>query len=439
MMDYPTLKKLFQDRDKNVRLFCLKCATRDNVDHLEEFVLEGLRDGRPEVVIAALKASGNIIDPEVSAMIVSYLESPNAILKSEALNALMGQKDKTAKKAVCDFLKREEDPALVATGIKVIGSFKNEEFIPLLRAFMNYADERVRANAVEALGEIKNPEVVEILKVLVSDRNNRVRANAIKALWERGIRFGLNTLPEELRSPNSRKRASVAYILGEIEEERSLDLLVGLLNDISPTVRNRAVISIGKIGSSRVMTHLIDAYSREDETAIRDVIVSTALSINPDLAMARLTEKFTREENSRMRANLIKSLGNTAAPQAVLLLSKALKDSDSRVRANAVEAIGQLNDPQLSEMLFPLLHDSHNRVRSNAATALWKLGGMGSVLTLKQMLRSPHKQMRASAAWALGEIGALQFSDSLQYLTNDSDPDVRRCALKALAKLSKIT
>jgi len=47
--------------------------------------------------------------------------------------------------------------------------------------------------------------------------------------------------------------------------------------------------------------------------------------------------------------------------------------------------------------------------------------------------------MRSSAAWALGEIGALQFGDILQDLTGDTDPDVRRCALKALAKLSKIT
>lgn len=439
MMDYPTLKKLFQDRDKNVRLFCLKCVARDDLENVDEFILEGLKDGRPEVVIAALKASRKSNDDEITPMILTYLESANAILKSEALISLIGRPARNIKKQICDFLKREEDPALVATGIRVIGSFKSEEFVPLLRAFMNFADERVRANAVEALGEISHPEVVEILKVLVSDRNNRVRANAIKALWERGIRFGLNTLPEELRSPNSRKRASVAYILGEIEEERSLDLLIGLLNDISPTVRNRAVLSIGKIGSSRVMSHLIDAYGKEDEPSIRDVIVSTALEINPDLAMARLTEKFVREENSRMRANLIKSIGMTANDKSVILLSKALKDPDSRVRANAVEAIGQLNDPQFSEFLFPLLHDSHNRVRSNAAASLWKLGGMGAVLTLKQMLRSSHKQMRASAAWALGEIGALQFSDSLQYLTNDTDPDVRRCALKALAKLSKIT
>ncbi|MEW6709515.1 MAG: HEAT repeat domain-containing protein [Candidatus Riflebacteria bacterium] len=439
MIDYQTLKRLFQDRDKSVRLFCLKCINRDGIDDVEEFILEGLKDGRPEVVVAALKASRKSNSEEILSMILTYLDSANAALKSEALYSLIGRPGRHIKKAVCDFLKREEDPALVATGIRVIGSFKSDEFMPLLKAFLNFADERVRANAVEAIGDINHPEVVEVLKVLVSDRNNRVRANSIKALWQRGIRFGLNTLPEELRSPNSRKRASVAYILGEIEEERSLDLLVGLLSDISPTVRNRAVLSIGKIGSSRIMSQLIDAYAKEDETSIRDVIVSTALEINPDLALARLTEKFVREENSRMRANLIKSLGMTGNSKSVILLTKALKDTDSRVRANAVEAIGQLSDPQFSDLLFPLLHDSNNRVRSNAAAALWKLGGMGAVLTLKQMLRSSHKQMRASAAWALGEIGALQFSDSLQYLTNDSDPDVRKCALKALAKLSKIT
>ncbi len=438
-MDHATLKKLFQDRDKSVRLFCLKCMLRDRLEGVDEFILEGLRDGRPEVVAASMKASRLTSNPEVFGMIITYLESPNTILRSEALHAMHGRSQQAIKAAVCDFLKNEDDPSLVATGIKVIGSFRSAEFVPLLRAFLNYADERVRANAVEALGDIDNPETVEILKVLVSDRNNRVRANAIKALWQRGIRFGLNTLPEELRSPNTRKRASVAYILGEIEEDRSLDLLVGLLNDISPTVRNRAVLSIGKIGSSRVISQLVDAYMHEDESHIRDAIVKTALQLNQDLALARLTEKFSREENARMRAMLIKSLGRAEDHKAVVLLTKALRDNDARVRANAVESLGQLQDQQYTDLLFPMLNDSNNRVRSNAAMALWKLGGTGAVLTLKQMLRSSHKQMRSSAAWALGEIGALQFSDLLQDLTSDTDPDVRRCALKALAKLSKIT
>ena len=438
-MDYLTIKKLFQDRDKSVRLFCLKSLLRQNVENVEEFILEGLRDGRPEVVIAAMKASRKCPNQEISGMILTYLESPNSILKSEALYALQGRNSQAIKTAICDFLKLEEDPALVATGVKVLGSFKSAELVPLFKAFLNYADERVRANAVESLGDIDAPEIVEILKVLVSDRNNRVRANAIKALWNKGIRFGLNTLSEELRSPNTRKRASVAYILGEIQEDRSLELLVGLLSDISPTVRNRAVISLGKIGSSRVIPQLVDAFFNEDELNIRETIILTTIKINKDNAISQLSERLLREENSRLRAILVKCLGKAENPCALPLLSKALRDSDGRVRANAVESIGQLCDPQLSELLIPMLNDSHNRVRSNAATALWKLGGTGAIVTLKQMIRSSHKQMRSSAAWALGEIGALQFGDVLQDLTGDSDPDVRRCALKALAKLSKIT
>ncbi len=438
-MDKSTLKKLFQDRDKSVRLFCLKSILKYDMSDIDEFILEALRDGRPEIVIAAMKASKKSNSEEVLRMIVAYLDSPNGILRHEALYALNHRDHQFIKDALCDFLRKEEDTSLVATAVMTIGNYKSQEFVPLLRAFLEYNDDRVRSNAVEALGYIDGPEIVELLKALVNDSNNRVRANAIKALWEKGVRYGLSNIAEELRSPNTRKRASAAYILGEIKEERSLDLLVGLLNDISPTVRNRAVLSIEKVGSPRVISNLIEAFVREEEPAIRETIVAVALKLSVDIAMARLTEKYTREENSRNRAMIIRCLGLAAIPQTLPLLAMGLRDPDSRVRANAVEAVGLLNDTQAVELLLPLLNDPNNRVRSNAATALWKLGGTGAIVTLKQMIQSSHKQMRSSAAWALGEIGALQFNDVLQDLTADTDPDVRRCALKALAKVTKIS
>ena len=429
---------MFQDRDKMVRLFCIRAAVRENLPQLEEFVTEGLRDERPEVVIAALKASRKSTNPEIIGMALTYLESPNHVLRAEALNSLEKKNLSHVKEGICSFLRTEEDPALLATGIRIIGSFKSPEFIPLLKAFLAYEDDRVRANATEAIGFLDDPEVVEILHALVPDKNNRVRANAIKSLWDKGHKFGLNTLPEELRSPNPRKRASVAYILGFVKDERFVDLLIGLLDDVSPTVRNRAVLSLGKTGTKRVVSHLIQAYAKEDEPKIRDTIILTCFTIDPNHSLARLSEKFIQEEEPRVRANLIRSVGHVKQSQCVSLLIKALKDTDPRVRANAVEGVILQEDSSLSELLFPLLNDSNNRVRSNAAMALWRMGGAGSITTLKQMLRSTHKQMRSSAAWALGEIGALQFSDILHDLSNDGDPDVRKCALKALAKLAKI-
>lgn len=438
IMDYQTLKLLFRDRDKMVRLFCLRTALRDNLPQIDEFLREGLRDERPEIVAASLKGVRRVSDPEIIGMALTYLESPNTMLRAEALASLEGKSTPAVRNALCEFLRREDDTNLLATGIKIIGSSRAPEYMPLLKAFLTYEDERVRANAVESLGRIDHPEVPEIMKALTSDRNNRVRANAIQALWERGIRFGINTLPEELRSPNARKRASVAYILGLIKDDRSLDLLIGLLGDISPTVRNRAVLSLGQIGSTRAISHLLQAWGKEEESHIRDTIITTSLSINPELTMSRLSERYAQEEDARHRATLIRALGLVKNPRTVTLLSKALRDADGRVRSNAVEALAAQSDPALIEMLYPMLNDSHNRVRSSAAAALWKLGGMGAVVTLKQMLRSSHKQMRASAAWALGEIGALQFSDVLQDLSSDGDPDVRKWALKALAKVAKI-
>ena len=437
-MDYATLKNLFRDRDKMIRLFCLKTALKEKLPQIGEFVMEGLRDERPEIVAAALKGARLSDDPEITGMVITYLESPNTLLRSEALQALEGKTHPMVRQAIGEFLRREEDANLLATGVKIVGSFCQVEYIPVLRAFLTFEDERVRANAVESLGQIKSPEVIDLLKALVSDRNNRVRANAIKGLWDRGVRFGLNTLPEELRSPNPRKRASVAYILGEIKDERSIELLVGLLGDLSPTVRNRAVISLGRIGSSRVISQLLTAYGKEDDPPIRDRIIATCMELNADLTISRLLERYTNTEDHRFRANLIRSLALTGNGKGLELYTRALKDDDSRVRANAIEGIGGLKDAALMEMLLPYLNDVNNRVRSNAATALWRLGGMGAVVTLRQMLRSSHKLMRSSAAWALGEIGALQFSDVLQDLANDADPDVRKCALKALAKVSKI-
>ena len=181
-MDFTTLKNLFRDRDKMIRLFVLKTATRQQMPELDEFVMEGLRDERPEIITAALKGARQTRNPEIIGMILTYLESPNLLLRTEALNALEGKNVPQVRQAIGEFLRREEDANLLATAVRIVGSFQAPEYIPVLRAFLSFEDERVRANAVESLAGIPTPEVVDMLKALVSDRNNRVRANAIKGL-----------------------------------------------------------------------------------------------------------------------------------------------------------------------------------------------------------------------------------------------------------------
>lgn len=438
-MDYPTLRRMFNDRDKMVRVFCLKVAVRDNLPELDEFLREGLGDDRPEVIRAALAGVRAARDPAVVRATLALLDSANPSLRLLALQALTGRGSVEIGAALGRYVRNESDPNLLSAALQLIGTLHDDTFLPLLKAFLTFEDDRVRANAVDAMALLDNIEVVEILKALVGDRNNRVRANAIRGLWGKGIRFGLNTLPEELRSPNPKKRASVAYILGEIKEERSAELLLKLLGDPTPMVRNRAVLSLGRLGSPRLIGPLLNIYVKEEDSGIRQVIIDTCLGLSVEQCLAELTTRFEQEADPRLRAGLLSHLQHCQRPAMLPLLLKAIRDPDSRVRANAVEALGAQGDAALAEVILPLLNDSHNRVRSNAAMALWKLGGTLSILTIKQMLRSAHKAMRASAAYALGEIGALQFAELLQDMANDQDPDVRKCAIKALAKIRKIS
>ncbi|HNV69468.1 MAG TPA: hypothetical protein PKO06_07225, partial [Candidatus Ozemobacteraceae bacterium] len=99
-MDYATLKNLFRDRDKMIRLFCLKTAVKEKLPQIGEFVIDGLRDERPEVVTAALKGARLCEDPEIIGMVLTYLESPNTMLRSEALQALEGKRHPMVREAL---------------------------------------------------------------------------------------------------------------------------------------------------------------------------------------------------------------------------------------------------------------------------------------------------------------------------------------------------
>lgn len=437
-IDYPTLKRMFHDRDKMVRVFCLKVAARDRLPQIDEFVLEGLADERPEVIRAALGGVPHCMTPQVVTRALEMLGHASPSIRQQVLHALEGRRGETIGDALIGYLRREQDANLLATAIKLVGGCRDDRFLPLLKAFLTYEDDRVRANAVEALAMLDHLEVIEVLKALVSDRNNRVRANAIKGLWNRGVRFGLNTLPEELRSPNPKKRASVAYVLGEIKEERSADLLVPLLRDPAPMVRNRATLSLGRLGSSRLIPSILDAYFREGDPGVRQVMIDTCLGLSTEMTVERLTERFATETDPRVRSHIVTNLKGCRPALLIPFLTRAIRDLDARVRANAVEILGQQNDPMLSELILPLLNDSHNRVRSNAAMALWRLGGTVAILTLRQMLRSSQKPMRLSATYALGEIGAIQFGELLQDMANDQDPEVRKGAVRALAKVRRM-
>ncbi|HPJ31116.1 MAG TPA: HEAT repeat domain-containing protein [Methanothrix sp.] len=105
----------------------------------------------------------------------------------------------------------------------------------------------VRANAVNALAKKGGPEVVEPLVQALKDPEDVVKANAMVGLAAMGRELVQKRMAELLLDgeTNEEIRGGAAWVLGEMMDEKSLDILKKAAEeDESPFVRVHAKASI---------------------------------------------------------------------------------------------------------------------------------------------------------------------------------------------------
>jgi HEAT repeat protein len=147
--------------------------------------------------------------------------------------------------------------------------------------------------------------------------------------------------------------------------------------------------------------------------------------------------KLFRIQDVRARSLAARLVGQYASHK--MFLHRRLQEEDGRVRANVIESIGDINSEDVRSALMDALKDRHHRVRTNAIVALHRLGyaSVSSLLLDQSRHRSP--AFRAAAAWAMGEIGNAEFAGALMSLSGDDDKVVRDNAARALARLQAPT
>ncbi len=145
------------------------------------------------------------------------------------------------------------------------------------------------------------------------------------------------------------------------------------------------------------------------------------------------------------RAYAAYALGQVGDATAVDALIPLLRDEDKYVRAIVAEALGKIGGAQAVDALTNVLDDSVRFVRWSAARALKRLQPEGAhEMTLyRQELSHPEAAIRLEAATRLSEHSpeeARQYQ-RFRYLYDlqDSDPQLRAAAAKALATLGDVT
>ncbi len=204
--------------------------------------------------------------------------------------------------------------------------------------------------------------------------------------------------------PLVREQKTVPVETDERKQARDCSSLVAQLSDADPAARRWAARDL--LECSGASQALVDRLQNEEDSSVRDVILTVLAGIGDETAIQGLVECL-RSEDAALRNEVIevmKQLPDEVAPVILLLL----KDPDSDVRIFAVNILESLRHPKVEEWLAEVIEeDPHINVCGSALDLLGEVGTEYSLEALHRLKqRFPDEPyIRFAADLALKRIG----------------------------------
>jgi HEAT repeat protein len=186
---------------------------------------------------------------------------------------------------------------------------------PLIIALQSDTHWLVRLHAAKALGHIGDIKALLPLVQASKDPNLSVRRRAITALGNWGEEeIAFETLSLAANDPDKDIRARVAMSLVSVDNQKTYDVLIKLIQDKEHNVSWRAVTALRHKKNTAVILSLINLLDNSDTDIVYRVI--KVLGYIGDKQAIKPLEKILKHENQKVNArarfslNLITSKGS---------------------------------------------------------------------------------------------------------------------------------
>jgi HEAT repeat protein len=408
----PYLMKALTDEDDKVKQAAAKALGLGGARAAVAVMIEWLTDPDPKFKQVAADVLGDIGGPEATSALTRSLGDSDSTVRMRAVKALglIGRHGNGG--VVLSLIPRLEDDKAdvrIATIAQLEELGDRRAVIPLVARFGDTAPE-ARRTAVRAVGKLGDPSAVPALVRLMNDPNEDVRTAAVGSLGLLGAVDAIDALTEQLSTGSDTYRQKVAYALGQIAavprsgkagEDAMRTLVANLEPTTSRTAAREALHVAGRAAVPALVAHLQGRIHGDPATAV--LLLS-------DAGDPRATATLAAElERGRVAMPLVlKALGATGDPQALVPVLGALSSKDAAIRLAAMEALRPLlgSDARAGDVLIEHLTDDDLEIRVLAAEYLGALG-VGSAAGKLTALSSPGNplRLRHAAIDALGEIG----------------------------------
>ncbi len=405
----PFLMRALADPDDKVRIAAAKTLGIGGAIAAVPTMIRWLTDPDAKIKQVAADVLGDIGGPEATSALIRSLGDTDSGVRMHAVKALGAIGGPAVVIALIPRLEDDKADVRIATIAQLEELGDRRAVIPLVARFGDTAPE-ARRSAVRAAGKLGDPSAVPALIRLINDPNDEVRTAAVGSLGQLGAIDAIDALSEQLAAGTETYRQKVAYALGQIAAvpgagKAGEDAMRTLVGNLEPTsTRNAAKEALHVAGRAAVPALVAHLQGR--------------LRGDPSTAVALLTEAGDRRATTTLAAELergrvatplvLKALGATEDPQALVPVLGALASKDAAIRLAAMEALRPLlgSDARAGDVLVEHLADDDLEIRVLAAEYLGNLG-VGAATAKLAALSTPGNplRLRHAAIDALGEIG----------------------------------
>ena len=136
-------------------------------------------------------------------------------------------------------------------------------------------------------------------------------------------------------------------MLGQVQGDRSRNILIGLSKDPMPAIRAAAAAAMGDFGEEAFVPYLI-ALVQDPAVIVRAAAAQSLAGMGDGRAVAALSDALQDKKNTFrgrsiwVRKYFVEALGGTGSKDAYPALLRAMDDPDETVSAMVIPALEQI-------------------------------------------------------------------------------------------------
>ncbi|MDD4127050.1 MAG: HEAT repeat domain-containing protein, partial [Methanomicrobium sp.] len=395
--------------------------------------------------IASILARIN--DDQASILLIKLLEDNDSQVRQKSVEAIGDRGDKRLTpylvKALEDsdsYVRMEAAWALDKTGWRPGNPEQKSRYLII----------REKWTELLQMREAALPVLIDSLK----DKNHGVRLKSTEVLRAMG-NIGYAAINEALKSEDKELRTGAAEAASlikrknseadskkEVKKQRTAD------EEVEEQIkRQKASMTAKSTVCEDKWAALMRKNGLDEERVLR---FSKALSDDNEIVRAAAVESLKNAGNAgtecmiallsdkknNVRIAAIESLGDIKAKKAASYLVKLTKDKNENVRMASAHSLGQIGEPKTLPTIISLFSDQSPQVRKEASDSASNFGPLALSL-LKNTFLEQDMTVRMTAIRSVSRINDVSSISLCVRMLNDSEYDVRDCAVKSLRILSE--